>query len=178
MRRSTLPAALLVLAVAATAPLASAQERGVTVDPDSPSGTEYAIPVERARDEASRGGGKPKAPGERSAPLFGEGIDADSDEDEAAAGGASGGGGDGGRGKDSSRSDNQLRKADIMAAVPRDLVPEELPRALVLSSAETDEAGLSGILLVLGLGVLTVALGLGAGLAIRRRRRGSDELTT
>jgi hypothetical protein len=168
MRRLTLPAGLLVLAVAATAPLASAQERGVTVDPDSPSGTEYAIPVERARDQASPDAGKPKAPGERSAPLFGEGVEADSDEDEVAAvGGRGGGGGGDGRGKGLSSSD--------VAAVSRDLVPQALPYAVASSSADTDEAGSSGILLVLGLGVLTVALGLGAGLAIRRRRN-FDEL--
>ena len=47
----------------------------VFVDPGSPSGKEYAIPLEEARREASTGGGDfPVEQGERSAPLFGEGV--------------------------------------------------------------------------------------------------------
>lgn len=49
------------------------------VDPDSPSGKEYAIPIERARKEAAGGNGGAPAPSggataPRVAPLFGVGI--------------------------------------------------------------------------------------------------------
>jgi hypothetical protein len=49
----------------------------VFVDPGSPSGKEYAIPLESARRNAANEGGDKSAPvaqGERSAPLFGAGI--------------------------------------------------------------------------------------------------------
>jgi hypothetical protein len=76
MRRSLIGAlgALLLLGAPGTA---SAQERGVHVDPGSPAGKEYAIPIERARREAS-GGTKlttSAAPTQTAAvPLFGQGI--------------------------------------------------------------------------------------------------------
>jgi hypothetical protein len=60
------------LALAAPGDRAAAQ---VFVDPGSPSGKEYAIPLEEARREAASGGSDLKvAPGSRSAPLFGEGV--------------------------------------------------------------------------------------------------------
>lgn len=70
----------------------------VFVDPDSPTGKEYAIPLEDARRQASSGGGDfPVQPGERAAPLFGEGIgDGEATADDGA--GASGGGGPSGSG--------------------------------------------------------------------------------
>jgi hypothetical protein len=52
---------------------------GVTVDPNSPSGTEYDIPVEKARRETD--GKKKKSSvkaGGQSAPLFGEGVEPNS----------------------------------------------------------------------------------------------------
>lgn len=50
----------------------------VFVDPGSPSGKEYAIPLEDARREASPGGNEdPVVQGDRSAPLFGEGVEPD-----------------------------------------------------------------------------------------------------
>jgi hypothetical protein len=90
MRRS-LPALLLV--VAGVMPVSSAFGQstpgGVTIDPNSPSGTEYDIPVQKARRDAqgttkhkdkepaakpSRNGSSGKGP---SAPLFGEGAQPD-----------------------------------------------------------------------------------------------------
>jgi hypothetical protein len=89
MRRS-LPALLLVLAGLVPASSAFAQSTtpgGVTVDPNSPSGTEYDIPVQKARRDAQgTKKAKPKAPanqtststtGDDSAPLFGEGVQPD-----------------------------------------------------------------------------------------------------
>jgi len=52
------------------APAARAQEEGVFVDPGSPTGKEYAIPLDSARRQADpSGGGAGAAP-----PIFGEGI--------------------------------------------------------------------------------------------------------
>jgi hypothetical protein len=100
-KRKLIVAAASGLAIAGSAPPAGAQ---VFVDPGSPSGKEYAIPLEEARREASSGGGDfPVEQGERSAPLFGEGVD-----------GASGGSGDGssgnGGGGRPSASDNERQR--------------------------------------------------------------------
>jgi hypothetical protein len=67
--------------------LAFAQpEDGIFVDPDSPAGKEYAIPLEQARSEGvgepggapgtvlPRGSGSVSSSGPRPAPLFGRGI--------------------------------------------------------------------------------------------------------
>lgn len=50
----------------------------VFIDPDSPTAKEYAIPLEGARQDAASGSGDdlPIEQGERSAPLFGEGVEA------------------------------------------------------------------------------------------------------
>ena len=62
----------LLCAFALIVPAAAAQEDGVTVDPGSPSGKEYALPIDRAREEAATRDGK--GDGSRKAPLFGEGV--------------------------------------------------------------------------------------------------------
>ena len=51
--------------------MAIAQEDGVHVDPDSPAGKEYALPLDSARRDAAGGGGS-AAPSDQ--PLFGAGI--------------------------------------------------------------------------------------------------------
>jgi len=92
MRRS-LPALLVILAGFVPASSAFAQSTtpgGVTVDPNSPSGTEYDIPVQKARRDA-QGTKKDKkesatrptrtsASGDDSAPLFGQGVQPDQPE--------------------------------------------------------------------------------------------------
>jgi len=67
--------AFTVVASVAVAPVAVAQEDGVTVDPGSPSGKEYALPIDRARAQAAKGGGS--GSDAQKAPLFGEGVDGD-----------------------------------------------------------------------------------------------------
>jgi hypothetical protein len=65
-------ATLLMLMVARGAP---AQERGVHLDPGSPAGKEYALPVERARRETSGlSDAALVAAGPKAVPLFGRGI--------------------------------------------------------------------------------------------------------
>lgn len=65
-RCAVAPAALIALLLASPA---GAQEPGVTLDPDSPAGTEYALPLDQARVDAS-GVGDRRSPGIR----FGAGI--------------------------------------------------------------------------------------------------------
>lgn len=60
------------------APSAQAQEKGVFIDPDSPAGEQYALPIEKARRGAVDGGKTAKVrPGEQTAPLFGAGVGPD-----------------------------------------------------------------------------------------------------
>jgi len=58
---------------------AAAQDLHPRVDPNSPAGTEYQLPTDRAREQAGGGGGSrgsSSAPshGTREAPLFGAGV--------------------------------------------------------------------------------------------------------
>ena len=55
---------------------ALAQDEGVFIDPDSPSGKEYEIPLEAERRQAdpAQERGAPVQHGARSSPLFGTGI--------------------------------------------------------------------------------------------------------
>ncbi len=76
-RRRLLPlAAALAVALTPAAPATARSGDGVTVDPNSPTGKEYAIPLQSARRDATQGTDTPgRAPqGERSVPLFGEGV--------------------------------------------------------------------------------------------------------
>lgn len=67
---------MLLCGLAVMAPVASAQDDEVIVDPDSPSGKEYELPIDRARERAAASTPKPaSAAGARSAPLFGEGVE-------------------------------------------------------------------------------------------------------
>jgi hypothetical protein len=66
---------LLAVSVAATTSPAFAGGSGVTVDPNSPTAKEYALPLDSARHDAG-GGGTAKTPG-KSSPLFGAGVTRD-----------------------------------------------------------------------------------------------------
>lgn len=63
---------VLVCAFAATAQVAAAQDDQVFVDPGSPSGKEYALPIDRARQQAATRA--KQRSGTQKAPLFGEGV--------------------------------------------------------------------------------------------------------
>lgn len=92
---------------------AGSAEAQVFVDPGSPSDKEYGIPLEDQRCEASASCDEnaPTAPGERSAPLFGEGIEPDDGN-----GGAGNGGGngknDGGSGSGSGSGDGREQREE------------------------------------------------------------------
>lgn len=92
--------ALAVIASVAIAPAAVAQEDGVTVDPGSPSGKEYALPIDRARAQAAKGGSGSDA---QKAPLFGEGVDGDGAGPTAGRGGSAADRGSSAGGRGSSR---------------------------------------------------------------------------
>ncbi len=91
----------------------------VDPDPDSPAGTEYAIPLDKARDEADGDSGRSTG----AAPLFGEGI---SRSDQAAgstagsgddgSGGGAGGSGSGRSGSGPGGSDSDSNIGAIPAA--------------------------------------------------------------
>ena len=71
-----------------------AARAGVVVDPNGPAGKQYSAGLDRARDQASGGGGTAGVPGStQQAPLFGEGI---SPEDAAGSNGGSTQNGNGG----------------------------------------------------------------------------------
>lgn len=77
MVKRTPPCLGALAVVAALACAAPAQGDAPQVDPDSPAGTEYQLPLDRAREEAGAGAGadrSAKAPG-GAAPLFGKGVE-------------------------------------------------------------------------------------------------------
>jgi cobalamin biosynthesis Mg chelatase CobN len=88
-----------IAALAVLAPAAQAQELepGVSVDPNSPAGKEYALPVDSARKAAQGKTSKKKAT-DKKAPLFGEGVKSkkDSSDSGASKSGSSSGSGDSG----------------------------------------------------------------------------------
>jgi hypothetical protein len=95
--------ALSLLGLLSITGQATAQSEGVHVDPDTPAGKEYALPLDKARqDVAPTAGAQGSEPGE--AELFGAGISKKggggggdgSQKQEGAGGGGNGGSGDGG----------------------------------------------------------------------------------
>jgi hypothetical protein len=83
---------MLLVALAATATIAgpgaweaAAAAGGVHFDPDSPAGQEYALPLERAREEAAGTQGQ-SGSGEKGAALFGAGVSGGGPSGSAAAG--------------------------------------------------------------------------------------------
>lgn len=147
---------------------AAAQQGGVVVDPESPTGKEYAIPLDRARRQAAAGrqgaGGIESAPAASTAPapLFGEGV---GPEDPASApqrdgdGEVTGAAGRDGSGPGGTRS---------VSGVGAD--SERRPAAGAATRPGAPDGGSSALaFLAIGGGVLLI--GLLAGLAIRRAAR-------
>ena len=149
------------MAVAAAAPAAAQDDDGVFVDPSSPSGKEYQIPLESVRrqaDPTTRPGAK-VAPGERSSPLFGEGIDPGTASGAITPGGNGGGGAGGGSSSGSAPPD--------APAAPKGSAPSRAIEAA--RSAPGAPPGDTGSLLVILSGAALVLLaGCGAGIALRR----------
>jgi hypothetical protein len=183
-RRHRRPVMRFALAVAiASAMLAPGAVRaqslppGVHLDPGSPAGHEYQIPIPSARSETA--GGTPGRPGAggSSPPLFGVGITP------AAAGSSSprsGSASSGGSGKAANAGGGGSRPSHTAAAgaaapggggdppSPGAASAPTAPR--VLRSAVSHAGGSSWVALVIG-GVLVLVLGGGGGLALGRRSR-------
>ena len=150
---------LTLCALALTAPAAVAQDDEIFVDPGSPSGKEYALPVESARQQASRDGQQRSSAAARPAPLFGEGVDGSTAgqggaTSGAGAGDASRGGGGGGASGD---ADGGTPGAQGAART-----------ATLKAQAATPDGGI-GLAAVIGMGAGVLVLGGVIGVLLRRR---------
>jgi hypothetical protein len=159
--------ALAALVLLAAAPPAAAQEDGVFVDPDSPAGKEYAVPIDQARDEAAGGGNRPA--GEE--PLFGEGI-------EPAGGGpgnGEGGNGAGEKGQEASKRGESKRgeQGTDQQGDAGDGDPFQSSSDLGQSPAAIEAAAANGSdgLLTAGIAAVVLVVGLLGGFGLRRLLR-------
>jgi len=146
---------LSVLALAA--PVALAQDDEVFVDPGSPSGKEYALPVDSARKQAAKDGRK-RSSKTQAAPLFGEGVGGGSDDAKASGSAGASGSRDDGDSDGGSTGQTGGSGADSAQA-----------GAATLKAQATSPDGGSGLAAVLGVGAGVLALGAGIGLLLRRR---------
>ncbi len=164
--------AIAALTLALTAPLALAQEEGVTVDPGSPAGKEYALPIDQARRDAADGGGRGGGGGvaarRRPTPAFGEGVRPDSG---SAVGRESSPPG-GTESSPSSRtvtasSSRSASLATTTTSAQRAWERDRIDRALVTASVGGGAS--QGSLVLLVGGVVVMVVGVAAGFALRRR---------
>ena len=134
---------------------AAAQGTGVFVDPDSPSGKEYAIPLEGARRQADPQAptGKPGGPAVAPATLFGEGVVSSRR--------------DGGKAADKRRSSGSEKRRAQTTEPKSPPVPDVV--SIAAARPGTPEGGIGTPALVLGLGALVLLVGVLAGVLIRRR---------
>jgi hypothetical protein len=155
---------LVALVFLVAAPPAAAQEDGVFVDPESPAGKEYAVPIDQARGEAAGGGNR--SAGEE--PLFGEGIER---------AGASPGNeesGEGARRKGQAASKRGQQSSEQQGDAG-DGEPSPSSSDLGRSSAAIEAAAAEGSdgLLTAGIAAAVLAAGLLAGFGLRRLLRNS-----
>jgi hypothetical protein len=156
---------LSVLALfAVLASPAFAQTPGAQIDPGSPSAQEYSIPLERVRRQADPSGeSQAQPPTARVAPLFGEGIEAQTSSASTGGGGKSSDG-------DRRRSDRRDRSSGAQRDAERD-ESTRVPDAVVAAAQQPGPpaGGIGSTLLVGGVAaVVLIAGGLG-GLLLRRR---------
>jgi hypothetical protein len=157
----------LLTAVSVFAPAAFAQEPGVFVDPDSPAGKEYALPLEQARREAAGDATPPGrgVPGGRGEPLFGVGIERAS----GAGRGQGAGGSESAGGSASQRDRRQARERGMGGGVPGpgDIAPNARSSAAIEAAADDG----SDALLTAGIAAAVLGVGLLAGFGLRRLLR-------
>lgn len=152
---------LLLTFLFALALVVSAQAQDPQVDPGSPAGTEYQLPVDRAREEAggaAGGGSGPRGPGGSQddsagadAPLFGAGVEDDQRQKQT-------GSGSNKSGTDSDPATVGEVEPDLGTATP-ETVRAQAPAPDSGSGLVAIGGGAAGVLLLGGL----------AGLAWRRR---------
>lgn len=166
MWRNLVGFALSCLAVLLLAGPAGAQD-DVFVDPDSPTGSEYDIPLERARRDASTDrSGAAQSYRSRTAPLFGEGIEAtgaSQSSSVARSSSAPSSPSSAASGERSERSRQRDRKAGAD--------PEELPRSVqaAIQQPGAPDGGITPLVALVG--ALIVGLAVIGGLVLRRSRR-------
>ena len=141
-------------ALALTTGPAYAQEDGVFVDPDSPSGQEYRIPFESARRQADP---RPVSPGSvasgaEPATLFGEGVISPSAARKGRGSTTSGAGG-------SSAGERTRPGADRRPNVVK----------IAASRPGAPDSGLGTPALFVGIALVVLLVGAGAGFVVRRR---------
>lgn len=151
----------LTLALAATA---TAQD-GVTYDPDSPAGREYALPLEEARGEgggkgSTTSGGGSEASGGNDSGLFGDGITP------RASAGSPTASSNGNGSSPSPSSDSPSPEEDAAADVPQTQPRPDSPVSVALSDGSSDSLLTGG---VVALAALLAAGGLAVG--VRRLNR-------
>lgn len=154
---------IAVTAAAAVAmPGAASAQDGVFVDPDSPSGKEYAIPLEAARRQADPDSSREVrvTPGQRDvSPLFGEGIESP----------AAGKAGASGLPRRKDRADAEGAAGDRFGDSMGDTTREALRAAV--SRPAAPGADVRSTLLVVGGSAAVLLLGALGGYALRRQGR-------
>jgi len=168
-----LSAGLVLCALGAPAVLA--QENGVTLDPDSPAATEYALPVDKARRDATPGGrpGRGTTNAAQKAPLFGSGVGSGSSTTQDAgspgtdAGDAVGGSGEDGAGA-SRDGDGASRADDGDGGDQRSALPRG-PEVARLAEASAASTGTMPTLPLIAGGGLILLGAITGGIVLRRR---------
>ena len=152
----------MLCALAVTATAATAAEDEIFVDPGSPSGKEYALPIDSARQQAAaeaRGG---KTSGTKQTPLFGEGVDDRS----ASNSGSDAGGGSADDGAAAPAGAGKANKASTTRS-PGTAADGGTP-ITARAQAASPEGGL-GTIAIIGAGAGVLLLGGAIGLLLRRR---------
>jgi hypothetical protein len=140
-------------------PAAAQAEPGLTVDPESPAGVEYAVPLDHARNPGGGSGGSAgNSGGGGSGQLFGAGITPSS----GSSGGPRGRSGDGQDGK--STGDKKANGGDGGGGNFSPAAPTTRPTAAVEASTSYSTSGwLAGLIAA----ILLVGGGLGLFLRLR-----------
>jgi len=174
--RQVLTIAALTLAL--TAPMAYGQvEDGVTVDPSSPAGKEYVLPVDQARRDAAEGGkGGRASKGSAPTPAFGVGVRPDRETNRSGESGSSASrngatASSPARSSPSSTDSGATTTPSSTATITparRAQERDKIDRALVKASVGGGGAS-DGSLALLGGGVVVMIVGVAAGLVLRSR---------
>jgi len=144
----------MLCALALTAPAAVAAEDEIFVDPGSPSGKEYALPIDSARKQAAADA-RSTSSRSKAAPLFGEGV---GDRDAGGGGSDAGGGGRNGAAASASEDAAGSQRADADGGTP----------VTARAQAANPDGG-TGTLAIIGAGAGVLLLGGAIGLTLRRR---------
>jgi hypothetical protein len=148
---------LALCALAVIAPAAVAADDEIFVDPDSPSGKEYALPVDSARKQAAgaaQGAKDATAP----TPLFGEGVEAAGSKATTRTSKASGAGAKAGS------DDGATAAAGASTARARTAAPKTLK-----AQAAAPDGGIGVAAVIGGVSVGVLLLGAAIGVLLRRR---------